>query len=168
MFYFLIRGVRVKIKRCQRGVGILSQAFQKSIERKSLYLSENAQEQRGRELSSALEDLDNARLSYSQKHYKGATILACQSLFHSARALLCSRGYEGKSLSCIIGGIDHLFADQGLIEIKWIMVLLRALTFKEDSHYLVEYSNSDAKYFMGNAVQFLHVVKDLLAKGDGF
>jgi len=146
----------------------MSLAFQKSIERKSLFLSEGAKDQRGKELSSAQEDLDDARLSYAQGRYKWATIQACQSLFHSARALLCSKGYEGKSLSCVIGGIDHLFADQGLIEIKWIMVLLKALSFKEDSDYFVDYSGDGAKFFMDSATRFLQLVEDLLAKGDGF
>lgn len=146
----------------------MSLAFQKSIERKSLYLSDAAKERKGQELSFALEDLDDARLSYAQGRYKWATIQACQSLFHSARALLCSRGYEGKSLSCIIGGIDHLFADKGLIEIKWVMVLLRALSFKEESDYFIEYSKEGAIFFMENSMEFFKVAEGLLLKNGDF
>lgn len=144
----------------------MSLAFQKSIERKSLYQSPQAKEQTRKQLSSALEDLDDARASYAQGRYKWATIQACQSLFHAARALLCSKGYEGKSLSCVIGGIDHLFANQDLLEVKWVMVLLRALSFKDDSDYFIEYSSDGARFFIENAVEFLKVSEALLAQGE--
>lgn len=157
---------RVKIKKRRLSDIIMSIAFQKSIERKSLYLSESAQGKAGKEINSAMDEMVEARLSYAGREYKSATVKACQSLFHMARALLYSKGYEGESLSCVIGGIDHLFAEQGLIEIKWIMILLRALSFKEGGDYLVEYSREEARFFIESAVQFLKVAEDLLALGE--
>ena len=144
----------------------MSLAFQKSIEQKSLYQSPQARELVHQELSSALEDLNDARLSYSQGRHKWATIQACQSMLHAARALLCSKGYEGKSLSCVIGGVDHLFTTENQLEIKWIMVLLKALSFKEEANYLIEYSDEGARFFTENAVEFLKVTEDLLAKAE--
>lgn len=66
-----------------------------------------------KELEGAGYDLDKARRSLDQGDYKWSTVLAYYSMFHSARALLYSKGYREKSHSTLIDTHTSMFVRVG-------------------------------------------------------
>lgn len=71
-----------------------------------------------KELSQAAADLSTARESIENDNYKWATIQAYYSMFHSARALLYSKGFRERSHYCLIVAIRSLYVDTGLLSYK--------------------------------------------------
>jgi uncharacterized protein (UPF0332 family) len=105
----------------------MNQDFKNCIDKKRLYRSYNAKGLVKKELRSATDDLEDARLSHSKKRYKWATIQAYYTMFHAARALLYSRGYRERSHYCVAVGIENLFGREKLIDMKWVRALKNSL-----------------------------------------
>ncbi len=143
----------------------MSRDFKKCLEKKSLYRSEDAKGLSKNELVSAGDDLEEARLSLSGRRFKWATIQAYYSMFHAARALLYSRGYRERSHYCVMVGIEHLFAEEGLLDMKWARALRNAMSMREDADYSSEFSEDGAKTTVKNADGFLKEAKRIIEGG---
>lgn len=144
----------------------MSRDFKKCIEKKSLYKSGGAKGLFKKELASAGDDLGDARLSLSEGRFKWATIQAYYAIFHAARALLYSRGYRERSHCCVVAGIEHLFAGEGLLDMKWVRALRNAMSMREDADYASEFSRDGAETTVRSAEGFLKEAKRIL-EGEG-
>lgn len=144
----------------------MSRDFKKCLEKKSLYRSSGAKGLSKKELVSAGDDLGDAKISLSEGRLKWATIQAYYAMFHAARALLYSRGYRERSHYCVIVGIEHLFASEGLLDMKWIRSLRNAMSMREDADYASEFSKEGAETTVRSAEGFLKETKSIL-EGDG-
>lgn len=133
----------------------MNQDFKNCIDKKRLYKSYNAKDLVKKEFRSATDDLEDAKLSFSKKRYKWATIQAYYAMFHAARALLYSRGYRERSHHCVVVGIEHLFGEERLIDMKWVRALKNAMSLREDADYADEYSKEGAEIAINNAEGFL-------------
>lgn len=141
----------------------MNQDFKNCIEKKRLYKSDGAQALAAKELKSATEDLEDAKFSLSKKRHKWATIQAYYSMFHAARALLYSKGYRERSHFCVVAGIEHLFAEEGLLDMKWVRALQNAMSLREDADYADEYSKEGADASIHNAEGFLREAEKILS-----
>ncbi len=141
--------------------------FKNCLDKKKLYRSEAAKALAGKELKSAGDDLAEAELSFAQKRYKWATIQAYYAMFHAARALLYSRGYRERSHFCVVTGIEHLFGEAKLIDLKWVRALTNAMSLREDADYADAFTPEGAEVSVGNAKGFVREAARILGAGIG-
>lgn len=141
----------------------MNRDFKKCLEKKSLYLSVGATGLFRKELESAEDDLGDAKRSLLDGRFKWATIQAYYAIFHAARALLYSKGYRERSHYCVVVGIERLFADEGLLDMKWARALRNAMSMREDADYSSEFSMDGAETTVRNAEGFLKEAKRILA-----
>lgn len=142
----------------------MSQDFKNCIDRKKLYKSDGAKALSAKELKSAKDDAEDAKFSLSKGRYKWATIQAYYSMFHSARTLLYSKGYKERSHFCVVAGLERLFAEEGLLEMKWVRALQNAMSLREDADYADEYSKDGAEASFSNAEGFLKEAERIMKK----
>ncbi len=69
-----------------------------------------------KEIEGAEHDLSRAKVTYSEEDYKWATVQAYYCMFHSARALLYSKGFREKSHRALLIAIRELFGKTGEME----------------------------------------------------
>src|SRR3972149_8018595 len=106
----------------------MSQSFKDCLEKKALYRSGDARRLAEKELDSAVADLGDAKFSSSKGRLKWAVIQAYYAMFHGARTLLYAKGYRERSHRCVVVGVEHLFAKEGLLDMKWIRALKNAMS----------------------------------------
>lgn len=136
--------------------------FKACLDKKKLYRSDAAKTLAGKEFKSAFDDFTEAELSLSQKRYKWATIQAYYAMFHAARAMLYSRGYRERSHFCVVAGLEHLFGDAALLDLKWVRALRNAMSLREDADYSDAYSSEGAEASVQNAKGFMQEAKRIL------
>lgn len=142
----------------------MSQDFKNCLDRKKLYESDGAKALSAKELKSAKDDIKDSKFSLSKGRHKWATIQAYYSMFHASRALLYSKGYRERSHFCVVAGIEHLFAEEGQLDMKWVRALQNAMSLREDADYADEYSKDGAEASISNAEGFLKEAERILMK----
>jgi uncharacterized protein (UPF0332 family) len=140
----------------------MSRDFKACLDKKKLYRSDAAKALAEKEFKSASDDLADAQISLSQRRFKWATIQAYYAMFHAARALLYSRGYRERGHFCVMTGIEHLFGESRLIELKWVRALRNAMSLREDADYSDAFSPDGAEASIENAKGFLQEAKRIL------
>ena len=115
-----------------------------------------------KEIDSARSDLETATDSFRRKNYKWATVQAYYSMFHTARALLYSKGYREKSHYCLIVGIKTLFVAERLLDIRLVEALQTAKTLRENADYDSDFSKSSAETLVEKAQEFLNKAEVIL------
>jgi uncharacterized protein (UPF0332 family) len=108
-----------------------------------------------RELGTALEDLKTAQESLKRGNGKWTTIQAYYAMFHTARALLYSRGYREKSHYCLIVAIKSLFVESGDLDVRFVEAFQTAKVLRENADYENEFSMESAMELVEKSVQFL-------------
>ena len=106
-----------------------------------------------KELEGAISDLEEAKDSLSRKKFKWATVQGYYSMFHSARALVYSKGFREKSHYALFVALRELFRNQLEFEIMQ--------NFEEAMSGLV-FSEEGAISILNNAEKFLNKVKEIL------
>jgi len=140
----------------------MSRDFKDCLDKKKLYRSDAAQALAEKEYKSATDDFADAEMSLSQRRFKWSTIQAYYAMFHAARALLYSCGYRERSHFCVVTGIEHLFGESKLIDLKWVRALRNAMSLREDADYSDAYSPEGAEASIQNAKGFLQEAKRIL------
>jgi len=115
-----------------------------------------------KELEGAGYDLDTGRRSLDQGDYKWSTVQAYYSMFHSARALLYSKGYREKSHSALLEALMPLFVRTGLLERDYIDDLRDAKDMRESADYGMVFSEEGARTLIINADKFLRKAAETL------
>lgn len=72
----------------------MSKEFDDCLKKRKITEFERAKGLVEKELNQSKDDLESAKESFGRSGYKWATIQAYYSMFHSARALLYSKGYR--------------------------------------------------------------------------
>lgn len=106
------------------------------------------------ELAAATEDMSDSIAMLEQARWKRATITAYYVMFHSARALILSRGYAEKSHYCLLIGFRELFGqtDEGA---RLALAIERARILREKADYESDFSEDSARSSSGLAREFL-------------
>jgi uncharacterized protein (UPF0332 family) len=115
-----------------------------------------------KEIGEAERDLDRAENSASEGDFKWATIQAYYSMFHTAKALVLSRGYREKSHLCLSVALRHLFVDGGRLQRKHYERFMDSMALRKDADYGLVYSESSAAASIGWAREFLEDARSTL------
>lgn len=116
-----------------------------------------------KELAQAEADLKAAGASFKDANYKWAIIQAYYSMFHSARALIYSRGYRERSHFCLIVAIRHLFAGSGGVSAQLVEALQLGKTLRENADYYGDFSEEAADQMIERAKEWLKIAGQLSA-----
>lgn len=116
-----------------------------------------------KEIEGAKGDLRDAEDSLQQRKFKWATIQAYYSMFHSARALLYSRGFREKSHYALFIAVKELFLSElgrGLIS-----SFEQGMELRQEADYGLKFSEAGAIETIEGAGKFLEKAKGLLRLG---
>jgi uncharacterized protein (UPF0332 family) len=113
------------------------------------------------ELASAAGDLDEARRTLAAGGLKWATIQAYYSMFHTARALLYSRGYRERSHRCLVIALRELYVSPRLLELEFVEGLEAGKTLRENADYYSRFSEAGAQKSIDLAASFLARAREL-------
>jgi uncharacterized protein (UPF0332 family) len=117
-----------------------------------------------REIESAAVDLERAQKTYSEGDYKWATIQVYYSMFHSARALICSKNLREHSHFCLVAAIRALFVETHQLSNRMLDGLKEAKSLREDADYYGRWSKQGCQGLLETAIGFLEQAKKLITK----
>jgi uncharacterized protein (UPF0332 family) len=141
----------------------VTKEFEAALSKKRIIPFADASRLAGKELSAASDDLAEAENRFRNERYKYATITAYYSMFHSARALLYSKGYREKSHYYLLVALRALFVETGIIPEKLSREFHEAMVLREEADYHGTFSESGAKSTVEAAKELLSQAKQLLS-----
>lgn len=142
----------------------MNQAFKDCIEKKRIFEFPEAKKLVSKELRIAFDDLNEAKDRFKNGKYKYAIINAYYATFHSARALLYSKGYRERSHYCLYVAIDTLFVKAGFLEKRFSRILKDGMSLREDADYGGDFSKEGAALSISNAEEFIKNSEEFLSK----
>ena len=113
-----------------------------------------------KELSAAETDLEEARDSLKRGKTKWATVQAYYSTFHSARAILYSKGYREKSHRGLLNALQELSRKE--LPMELFDNFEDAMGMRESADYGSVFSEEGAEATIATASEFLEQAKTLL------
>lgn len=140
----------------------MSIEFQKAIEKKRILPFSQGKRQVKKELREAENDLEEARNRFNNEKYKYATINGYYSMFHSARALIYSKGYREKSHYYLLVALNSLFVETGLLAEEIASEFHDAMILREDADYHGNFTKEGAETVLKAAEEFLSIAKPIL------
>ncbi len=140
----------------------LGARFKECIKSGKLKKSDDARALVEKELRVARSDLKTAEDGLAESRWKWCTIQAYYSMFHSARALLYSKGYVEKSHYCLRAAIESLFASTGELDERFVDFFQIAKVMRENADYEENFSDAGAQKIVECAKQFLAASKAII------
>jgi uncharacterized protein (UPF0332 family) len=140
----------------------VNQEFEHCLENRKIIRFERGNELVKKELSVSENDLQDAEAGLQGKRYKWSTIQAYYAMFHSARALVYSRGYREKSHYCLSVALRALFIEEGKLDAQTGRDFLNAMNLREAADYEAEFSEAGATAVVATAGKFILKTKMLL------
>jgi uncharacterized protein (UPF0332 family) len=113
-----------------------------------------------KEIEGAKSDLETARKSLQDENFKWAIIQGYYSIFHSARALVYSKGFREKSHYALLVAIQELFRDE--LESFLIQGFGDAMNLRQTADYGLTFSKEGAINVIETAERFLLKAKEIL------
>jgi uncharacterized protein (UPF0332 family) len=113
-----------------------------------------------KEVEAAQTDLQEAQDSLQNNKFKWATIQDYYSMFHSARALLFSKGLREKSHYALLLAIRSLFSKE--IEGSLIRQFEDGMTLRQEADYGLKFSETGALDTINGAEKLLVKAKEIL------
>ena len=139
-------------------------AFKDCLEKKRIFRFEPAKQLVNPEIKDAESDLRSAREELSGSGFKWATIKGYYSMFHSARALLYSRGYREKGHYCLYLALKEFFVQEKKLDPKLAEDFNNSMILREDADYRRKFSQEGSEAVIESAKRFLAAAKDILSK----
>jgi uncharacterized protein (UPF0332 family) len=136
--------------------------FQKAIEKKRILPFSQGKRQVKKELQEAEGDLSEAVNRFDNKKYKYATINGYYSMFHSARALIYSKGYREKSHYYLLVALKSLFVDTNALSEEIASGFHDAMILREDADYHGNFTKDGAEAVLKTAKELLALAKSIL------
>lgn len=115
-----------------------------------------------KEMQGAEHDLSRAKVTYIEEDYKWATVQAYYCMFHSARALLYSKGFREKSHRALLISVRELFGKTGEMENLLVQAFEEAMGLREQADYGLTFNEQGATTILRDAERFLEVAKQIL------
>lgn len=113
-----------------------------------------------KELRAARSDLLDAQDSVRRRNFKWATIQAYYSSFHSARALLYSRGFRERSHRALLITLRELFAKELPRDV--IDGFQEAMELRQEADYGLTFSEEGANNALETAKNFSRNMREIL------
>jgi uncharacterized protein (UPF0332 family) len=133
----------------------VNQEFKQCLESGKIVSFAKGKELVGKELAVARSDLADAKAGFENQRYKWSTIQAYYAMFHTARALIYSRGYREKSHYCLSVALRALFVEEGKLDAQAGRDFLNAMNLREAADYEAEFSMDGAKAVITSAERFI-------------
>jgi len=133
----------------------MRKAFKDCLNRGKIILFPQGKHLVNKELNSARNDLEDARFGFDHSRHKWSTIQAYYSMYHSARALVFSRGYRERNHFCLYIALQELFVDRGLLDADLAEAFHNSMRLREGADYRDSYSREGAIFVIERAEQFL-------------
>ncbi len=140
----------------------MSYDFDKCIENRGIVKENISDDMVAKELEAAKHDVDRAEETLNQGDYKWATIQAYYSMFHSARALVFSKGYRERNHYCLRIAIKELFVNENELKPEYVDYLEEAKSLREQADYGLKYYPTGAEETIENASKFLNSAKEII------
>jgi len=140
----------------------VNQEFKQCLESGKIASFPRGKELVGKELSIARRDLLDAKSVYENQRYKWSTIQAYYAMFHTARALVYSRGYRENSHFCLSVALRALFIEEGKLDAQTGRDFLNAMNLREAADYEAEFSMEGAKAVIASAERFIEKATAIL------
>ncbi len=86
-------------------------------------------------------------------------------MFHSARALMYSKGYREKSHYYLLVALNSLFVNAGLLSEEISSGFHDAMILREDADYRGNFTREGAESTLKTAKEFLSAAKSILKAG---
>ena len=144
--------------------GLSEKEFRECLAKGKIKEFSSAKKLVSKELKTSLNDMDTALKSLESGNYKWATIQGYYAMFHSARALLYSKGYREKSHYCLIVALRALFVLEGLLPLSLLEAVQNAKVLRENADYEDEFSKESARDLLEKAQELLDRSKIILQK----
>lgn len=141
----------------------MSISFEDCLSKRKLFKFAPAKRLIDLELDDAAADLKSAKEDFANSSFKWATIKGYYSMFHSARALVYSRGYREKSHYCLYVALKALFVEDDKLSSKLAEDFNNSMILREDADYRRSFSEEGASGVIKSADKFFDVAKKLLA-----
>ncbi len=116
-----------------------------------------------KEIGEAENDMKEADDSLKRKKYKWATIQGYYSIFHSARALLYSKGFREKSHYALFLALQEFFKNE--LQSSLIQSFEEAMNLRQEADYGLKFSEEGAKETVEGARKFFKRTKEILKMG---
>ena len=113
-----------------------------------------------KEIEGAESDLRDAKDSLSRDRFKWTTIQGYYSMFHSARALVYSKGFREKSHYALFLALRELFVEE--IGEQLINKFNESMDLRQEADYGLKFSEAGAIDVIESAEKFLEKVKQIL------
>lgn len=140
----------------------MSIEFQRALEKKRILHFAQGKKQVKNELQEAEDDLAEALNRFESEKYKYATITGYYSMFHSARALIYSKGYREKSHYYLLVALNSLFVDAGPLSEDITSEFHDAMILREDADYHGNFTKEGAETVLKAAKELLTTAKSIL------
>jgi uncharacterized protein (UPF0332 family) len=141
------------------GTRINAEIFRLLNERK-LMKAEISTEMILKEIEAAQTDLLDAQDSLQYNKFKWATIQGYYSMFHSARALLFSKGFREKSHYALMLAIKILFSNE--LESSLVRQFEEGMALRQEADYGLKFSERGALETISGAEKLLSKAKEIL------
>ncbi len=139
--------------------------FEECVRRGSLKPVEHALDLVEKELAGAAFDLKTAKESFEKGNVKWATVQCYYAVFHSAKALVLSKGFAEKGHRCLFIAFEEFFVKTGLFEKKFLDLYDDLLMQRESADYDLAFaSKEEFAPILGEAEEFLTLAKKTLKK----
>ncbi len=142
----------------------MDERFQRCVQEGKLVKGEIELDLVKKELDAAQSDLKIAEKSLSEHNFKWATIQAYYSMFHTAKALVLSKGYREKSHQCLSVALKALFVDSSLLKKNHFDHFRDCMNLRQDADYGLIYSETSAVGAVNWAEDFLEAGGAILSK----
>jgi uncharacterized protein (UPF0332 family) len=113
-----------------------------------------------KEIEAAQTDLRDAQDSLQNNKFKWATIQGYYSMFHSARALLFSKGFREKSHYALMLAIRILFSNE--LESSLVRQFEEGMALRQEADYGLKFSERGALETISGAEKLLSKAKEIL------
>ena len=138
----------------------VSSEFKQLLAERKLFRTRISSKMISKEVASAEDDLKDAQDSLEQKKFKWATIQGYYSTFHSARALLYSRGFKERSHYAVLVAMRELFVNE--LGKDLIRRFEDAMELRQEADYGSEFSEAGAIETIEGAEEYLRKAKEIL------
>jgi len=136
--------------------------FKDCLAKKRIFRFEPARHLVKLEIEDAENDLQSAREELSKSGFKWATIKGYYSMFHSARALLYSRGYRENGHYCLYLAIKEFFVKENKLNLSLAEEFNNCMILREEADYRRKFSQKGASATIKSAGKFLSAVKNMV------
>ena len=136
--------------------------FEECIKKKGLKVSADAKRLVKKEMEAAENDLHEAENGLKREAFKWTTIQSYYAMFHTARALIYTKGYREKSHRCLRIALEELYVTSGDLPVHCIDAFQVGKELRENADYESHFSETGARKLVKAAQEFLQCAKGLV------